>query len=172
MIDSTSKYQPHTDTSGSEILPQHRYNIRPLPNRRLSSTDSTTLNFSALSSNSALRLLRQHAQPLSSDTPHSSDFVPQSYLTSGLDTASLLSSDFQTAYLSGNLFSEVLVPTPAAPHVRIPEYYTYDQSRPPTPNFADYPIRVDENTIYDSSKRTSFSYSCRTIHYHQKLSFK
>ena len=156
MIDSTSEYQPHTVTSGSEIIPQHRYNIRPLPNRRLSSTDSTTLNFSALSSNSALRLLRQHAQPLSSDTPHSSDFVPQSYLTSGLDTASLLSSDFQTAYLSGNLFSEVLVPTPAAPHVRIPEYYTYDQSRPPTPNFADYPIRVDGNTIYDPQNEPRF----------------
>ena len=79
----------------------------------------------------------------------SSDFVPQSYLTSGLDTASLLSSDVQTALLSGNLFSEVLVPTPVAPHVRIPEYYTYDQSRPPTPNFADYHILVDGITIYD-----------------------
>ena len=65
----------------------------------------------------------------------------------GIDTASLLSSDVHTAYLSGNLFSEVLVPTPVAPHVRIREYYTYDQSRPPTPNFADYPIRVDEITI-------------------------
>ena len=89
LIDSASEYQPQADTSGSEILPQHRYNIRPLPNRRLSATDSSTLNFSALSSNSALRLLRQHAQLLSSDTAHSSDFVPQSYLTSGLDTASL-----------------------------------------------------------------------------------
>ena len=148
LIDSASEYQPQTDTSGSEIIPQHRYNLRSLPNRRLSATDSSTLNFSALPSNCALRLLRQHAQPLSSDTPHSSDFVPQSYHTSGLDTASLLSSDFQTAYLSGNLFSEILVPTPFAPHVRIPEYYTYNQSRPPTPNFAEYPIRVDGITIY------------------------
>ena len=156
LIDSASEYQPQTDTSGSEILPQHRYNLRPLPNRRLSATDSSTLNFSALSSNSALRLLRQHAQPLSSDTAHSSDFVPQSYLTSGLDTASLLSSYVQTAYLSGNLFSEVLVPTPVAPHVRIPEYYTFDQSRPPTPNFADYPIRVDGITIYDPQNDPRF----------------
>ena len=156
LIDSALEYQPQTETSGSEIVPQHRYNLRPLPNRRLSATDPSTLNFSALSSNSALRLLRQHAQPLSSDTPHSSDFVPQSYLTSGLDTASLLSSDVQTAYLSGNLFSEVLVPTPVAPHVRIPEYYTYDQSRPPTPNFADYPIRVDGVTIYDPQNDPRF----------------
>ena len=152
MVDSASEYQPQTNTSGSEIIPQHRYNLRPLPNRRLSATDSSTLNFSALSSNSAFRLLRQHAQPLSSDTAHSSDFVPQSYLT----TASLLSSDVQTAYLSGNLFSEVLVPTPVAPHVRIPEYYTYDQSRPPTPNFADYPIRVDGITIYDPQNDPRF----------------
>ena len=156
LIESASEYQPQTDTSGSEIIPQHRYNLRPLPNRRLSAIDSSTLIFSALSSNSALRLLRQHDQLLSSDTPHSSDFVPQSYLTSGLDTASLLSSDVQTAYLSGNLFSEILVPTPVAPHVRIPEYYTYDQSRPPTPNFADYPIRVDGITIYDPQNNPRF----------------
>ena len=60
----------------------------------------------------------------------------------------MLYLSLQTAYLSGNLFSEVLVPTPVAPHVRIPDYYTYDQSRPPTPSFADYPIRVDGITIY------------------------
>ena len=65
-------------------------------------------------------------------------------------------SDVQTAYLSGNLFSEVLVPTPVAPHVRIPEYYTYDQSRPPTPNFADYPLRVDGVTIYDPQNDPRF----------------
>ena len=61
----------------------------------------------------------------------------------------MLSSDVQTAYLSGNLFSEVLVPTPVAPNVRIPEYFTADHSRPPTPNFLDYPIRVDGTSIYD-----------------------
>ena len=156
LIDSASEYQPQTYTSGSEIVPQHKYQLRPLPKRRLSATDSSTLNFSALSSNSSLRLLRKHAQPLSSDTADSSDFVPQSYLTSGLDTASLLSSDVQTACLSGNLFSEVLVPTPVAPHVQIPEYYTCDQSRPPTPDFADYPIRVERITIYDPQNDPRF----------------
>ena len=108
MLDSASEYQPQTDTSSSDIVPQHRYNYRPLPNRRLGATDSSTLNFSALSCNSALRLLRYHAQPLSSESPHSSELVPQPYFTSGVDTASLISSDVQTAYLSGNLFSEVL----------------------------------------------------------------
>ena len=43
-----------------------------------------------------------------------------------------------------------------APHVRIPEYYTYDQSRPPIPNFADYPIRVDGITIYDPQNDPRF----------------
>ena len=156
MLDSASEYQPQTDTSSSDIVPQHRNNLRPLPNRRLSATDSSTLNFSALSSISALRLLRQHSQPLSSESPHPSELVPQSYFTSGVDTASLISSDVQTAYLSGNLFSEVLIPTPVAPHVRIPEYFISDHSRPPTPNFADYPFRVDGTTIYDTQNDPRF----------------
>ena len=75
--------------------------------------------------------------------------IPQSYLTSGLDTASLFSSDAQTAYLSGHLFSEGIIPTPVPAHIQLPEYYTAELSRPPTPIFADYPIRVDGTTIYD-----------------------
>ena len=93
---------------------------------------------------------------MSSDSSHSSELVPQSYFTSGVDTASLLSSDAQTAYLTGNLFSEVLLPTPVPPHVRIPEYFTADHSRPPTPNFTDYPIRVDGTTIYDPQNDPRF----------------
>ena len=85
---------------------------------------------------------------MSSET-NSSDFIPFPYFTSGFETASLLSSDAQTAFLSGNLFSEVMIPTPVPAQIRIPEYYTADQSRPPTPNFADYLLRVDCITIYD-----------------------
>ena len=33
--------------------------------------------------------------------------------------------------------------------IRLPEYYTAELSCPPTPNFADYPLRVDGTTIYD-----------------------
>ena len=133
--------------------PHHRYNLRNLPSRRLSS-DTSTLNLCALSSNSALRLARQHDQHLS-DT-HSSELVPQSYLTSGLETASLLSSDAQTTYLSGHLFSEVIVLTPVPAHIRLPEYYTAELSRPPTPNVADYPLRVDGTTIYDPKNDPRF----------------
>ena len=157
LLDSASEYQPQIDTSSSNIIPTHRCNLRPFPNGRLSVTDSSTLNFSALSSKSALRLLRQHAQPLSSDTPHFSELVPQSYFKSGVDTNSLLSSDVQTAYLSGNLFFEVLVRIPVAPQVRIPEMFAADHSRPPTPNFTDCPIRVDGNTIFDPQNDPRFS---------------
>ena len=88
---------------------------------------------------------------------HSSELIPFSYFTSGFETASLLFSDAQTAYLSGNLFSEVLIPTPVPAHIRLPEYYNADQSRPPTPNFADYPLRVDGITIYDPQNDPRFS---------------
>ena len=147
LLDNTSEYTPSQETTSSLFIPQHRYSLRDLPSRRLS-TDTSTLDISALSSNSALRLVRQHAQPLSSET-HSSELVPSPYFTSGFDTASLLSSNAQTAFLSGNLFSEVIIHTPVPAHVRLPEYYTANHSRPPTPIFADYPLRVDGITIYD-----------------------
>ena len=92
---------------------------------------------------------------MSSET-NSSEFIPFPYFTSGFETASLLSSDAQTAFFSGNLFSEVIIPTPVPAHNRIPEYYASDQSRPPTPNFADYPLRVDGITIYDPQNDPRF----------------
>ena len=85
---------------------------------------------------------------MSSET-NSSDFIPSPYFTSGFDTASLLSSDAQTAFLPEIFSQKVIIPTSVPAHIRIPEYYTADQSRPPTPNFADYPLRVDGITIYD-----------------------
>ena len=142
---STLEYKPSQESNSTLFIPQHRYNLRPLPNLRLS-TDTSTFNFSALSSSSTSRLLGQHAQPQSSER-HSPERVPRSYFTSGIDTASLVSSDVHTAYpahLSGNLFSEVLVPTPVHPRVRLPEYFTTDKSRPPTPNFADVTNVINE----------------------------
>ena len=92
---------------------------------------------------------------MSSET-HSSEFIPSPFFTSGLETASLVSSDAQTAFLSGNLFSQVLIPTPVPVHIRLPEYHTVDHSRPPTPNFAEYPLRVDGITIYDPQNDPRF----------------
>ena len=153
-MDTTSEYTPSHETTNSLFIPQHRYFLRDFPSRRLS-TDTSTLILSALSSISALRLVRQHAEQLSSET-HSSELILSPYFTSGLETASLLSSDAQTAFLSGNLFSEVLIPTPVSAHIRLPEYHTADHSRPPTPNFADYPLRVDGITIYDPQNDPRF----------------
>ena len=116
---------PSQESKNTLFVPHHRYNLRNFPSRRLI-TDTSTLNLSALSSNSASGLARQHDQPLS-DT-HTSKLVPQSYLTSGLDTASILSSDAQSSLLSGHLFSEVIIRTPVPAHIRLPECYTASQS--------------------------------------------
>ena len=153
-MDNTSDYIPSQEATSSLFVPYHRYNLRDLPSRRLS-TDTSTVNFFCSLKYSALRLARQHAQPLSSET-HSSEIDPQSYFTSGLETASFLSSDAQTAFLSGNLFSEVIIPTLVPAHIRISEYYTLKHSRPPTPNFADYLIRVNGTTIDDPSHDAGF----------------
>ena len=85
---------------------------------------------------------------MSSET-HSSELISSPYFTSGFEIASLLSSDAQTAFLSGNFFSEVIIPTLVPAYIRLPDYYTADHSRPPTHSFADYPLRVDGITIYD-----------------------
>ena len=67
------------------------------------------------------RLFQKRKKGLLSSDTQSSELGPQSYFTSGLETASLLSSDVQTALLSRNLFSEVLIPTPVPAHIRLPE---------------------------------------------------
>ena len=151
-----------------QYIPQHRYNICPLPNRRLN-TDISTLNFSALSISSASRLLRQHAQPQT----NSSELVPHSYFTSGIDTASLISSDVQTACSSDNLVSELLVLTALQPTVRRPENFSADNSRPPSPNFADYPLRVEGITINEPRVDPRFTLLAeRFIHNNDTLSEK
>ena len=57
----------------------------------------------------------------------------------------------------GNISSEVLKPTPVPVHIRLPEHYTADHSRPPKPTFAVYPIRVDGTTIYDPRNDPRFT---------------
>ena len=78
-LETTSQepdYIPSQESQSSILVPRHGCNLRPFPTRRLS-TDSSTLNLSSVSNNSAFRLIRQHAQLLSTDssTTHSSDFV-------------------------------------------------------------------------------------------------
>ena len=42
-----------------------------------------------------------------------------------------------------------MVHTPKQPTVLLPEYFTADNSRSPTPNFADHPLCVDGITLYE-----------------------
>ena len=49
-----------------------------------------------------------------------------------------------------------MIPTPVPPNIEISKYYTVEHSRPLTPNFADYPFRVDGTTIYDPSRDPRF----------------
>ena len=55
---------------------------------------------------------------MSSD-PSSSELFQSPYFTSGFETASLLSSNPQTAFLSGDLFSQVVIPTPQTPNLEL-----------------------------------------------------
>ena len=105
---------------------------------------------------------------MSSD-PSSSELFQSPYFTSGFETASLLSSNPQTAFLSGDLFSQVVIPTPVPAHIRLPEYYTAEHSRPPTPNFADYPLRVDGITIYDPQNDPRFPILAERFIYNNDL---
>ena len=85
----------------------------------------------------------------------------------------MISSDVRSASFSGNLFSEVLVPTPVQPTVRLPEYFTADNSRTPTPKFADYPLRVAGITIYEPRFAPRFTLLAeRFIHNNDSLSEK
>ena len=53
-------------------------------------------------------------------------------------------------------FFEVLIPTPVPAHVRLPEYFTAEHTRPPFPNFADYPICIGGITNYDPNDNPRF----------------
>ena len=54
-----------------------------------------------------------------------------------------------TLFRCSDCIPESLIPTPVPALIRLPEYHTADHSRPPTPTFADYPLRVVGITIYD-----------------------
>ena len=79
----------------------------------------------------------------------------------------------QTAYLSDNLFSDLLVSTPVQPTVRLPENFTADNSRPHFLNFASNPLRLDGITIYEPRFDSRFTLLAeRVIHNNDTLSEK
>ena len=108
------------------------------------------------SSSTNSKLVRQQAQPrsetssLSSSHPTiaSSLSIPFQ-VTSGFETASLLSEDPQTISDSAANFSRVYSPSSilSDSSIRLPEYFLEGFSRPPTPNPHEYPIRVNSKII-------------------------
>ena len=110
---------------------------------------------SLTSSSTNSRLTRQQAQPRS-ETPSlssSHSTIPSSLslpfqVTSGFESASLISEDPQTISDSAANFSRVYSPssTRSDSSIQLPEYFP-EFSRPPTPNPHQYPIRVNSQSI-------------------------
>ena len=137
-----------SDSTASTRVPRHNYNLRSQQQRNSQELQSlTTLNS---------RLLRQHAQPRldTSSLSSSQPTIPSSLslpfqITSGFETASLLSEDPVTISDSAANFSRVYSPSSIASNssIQLPEYFLEDFSRPPTPNPHEYPIRVNSTII-------------------------
>ena len=139
-----------SDSTASTRVPRHSYNLRS-QQRRLSQELS-----SLTSSSTNSRLVRQQAQPRS-DTPSLSSShptIPSSLslpfqVTSGFESASLISEDPYTISDSAANFSRVYLPSSilSDSSIQLPEYFLEEYSRPPTPNPHENPIRVISTTI-------------------------
>ena len=70
-------------------------------------------------------------------------------ITSGFETASLLSEEPVTISDSAANFSRVYSPSSIASNssIQLPEYFLEDFSRPPSPNPHEYPIRVNSKIV-------------------------
>ena len=139
-----------SDSTASTRVPRHSYNLRSQSRRHsqvLQSLNSSSTN---------TRLVRQHPQP-KSETPYlssSHSTKPSSLslpfqVTSGFESASLLSEDPQTTSDSAANSSRVYSPSSilSDSSIQLPEYFLEECSRPPTPNPHEYPIRVNSKII-------------------------
>ena len=139
-----------SDSTASTRVPRHSYNLRSQQQRNSQEIQSLT------SSSTNSRLLRQHAQPRSDTSSLSSSqpTIPSSLslpfqITSGFETASLISEDPATISDTAANFSRVYSPSSIASNssIQLPEYFLEDFSRPPTPNPHEYPIRVNSKIV-------------------------
>ena len=137
-----------SDSTASTRVPRHSYNLQLTRNsQELQSLPSSSTNS---------RLVRQQAQPrldtpsLSSSPPTIPSFLSLPFqVTSGFETASLLSEDPQTISDSVANFSQVYSPSSIQSNssIHLPEYFLEYCSRPPTPNLHEYPICVNSRII-------------------------
>ena len=139
-----------SDSTSSTRVTRHSYNLRSQLRRNYQEPQSLT------SSSTNSRLVRQQAQPRSEARSLSSSHptIPSSLsipfqITSGFETASLLSEDPQTISDSAANFSRIYSPSSilSDSSIKLPEYFLEDFSRPPTPNPHEYPIRVNSKII-------------------------
>ena len=140
-----------SDSNASTRVPRHSYNLRSQPRRNSRELQS----FTSSSTNS--RLVRQQAQPRSETPSFSSSHptIPSSLsipfqVTSGFETASLLSEDPQIISDNAANFSRVYSPSSilSDSSIQLPEYFLEDYSRPPTPNPHEHPVRVNSKIIH------------------------
>ena len=70
-------------------------------------------------------------------------------MTSGFESASLISEDPHTISDSAANFSRVYSPSSilSDSSIQLPEYFLEEYSRPPSPNPHEYPIRVNSTII-------------------------
>ena len=139
-----------SDSIASTRVPRHSYNLSS--QSRGNSQELQPLTSSSTNS----RLVRQHAQPRSDTLSLSSSHptIPPSLslpfqVTSGFETASLLSEDPQTISDSAANFSRVYSPSSilSDSSIQLTQYFLEEYSRPPTPNPHEYPIRVTSKVI-------------------------
>ena len=117
-----------SDSTASTRVPRHNYNLRSQQQR-----NSQELQLQSLTSSSTnSRILRQHAQPRleTSSLSSSQPTIPSSLslpfqITSGFETASLVSEDPVTISDSAANFSQVYSPSsiPSDSSIQLPEYF-------------------------------------------------
>ena len=140
----------HSDSTASTRVPRHSYNLRSQPRRLSQELSSST------SSSTNSRLVRQQAQSRSNTPSLSSSHptIPSSVslpfqVTSGFESASLISEDPHTISDSAANFSRVYSPSSilSDSSIQLPENFLEEFLRPPTPNPHEYPIRVNSTII-------------------------
>ena len=139
-----------SDSTASTRVPRQSYNLRSQPRRLSQELSSLT------SSSTNSRLVRQQTQPRSNTPSLSSShpLIPSSLslafqVTSGFESASLISEEPHTISDSAANFSRVYSPSSilSDSSIQLPEYFFEEYSRPPTPIPHEYPIGVNSTII-------------------------
>ena len=148
----TDLYNKDKDSgsTASTRVPRHSYNLRSQSRENSQELQSLT------SSSTNSRLIRQQTQPrsetlsLSTSQPTKPSSLSLPFqVTSGFESASLVSEDPQTISDSAANFSRVYSPSSirSDSSIQLPEYFLEDFSRPPTSNPHEYHIRVNSKII-------------------------